>query len=60
MNTVYLMGVIASICTGIYTVSWAWTLFKEGNKAGAAWSLILAAASTATALYFFYQYAFFP
>jgi phosphoglycerol transferase MdoB-like AlkP superfamily enzyme len=56
----YLLGILVVIGTGIYTVSWAWTLLKGGNRAGAFWSFLLAVASTATALYFFYQNGFFP
>ncbi len=56
----HLIGIAATIITGIYTVSWAWTLLRGGNKAGAFWSLLLAIASTATGLCYFWQHAFFP
>jgi hypothetical protein len=56
----HLLGILGAIGAGIYTVSWAWTLLKGGNKAGAFWSLVLALLSTATALYYFYQHGFFP
>jgi hypothetical protein len=54
------LGIAATIIVGIYTVSWAWTLLKGGNKAGAFWSFLLAIASTATGLYYYYQHAFSP
>lgn len=56
----HLVGIVASIATGIYTLSWAWTLYREGNKAGAVWSVIFALASTGTCLYYFYQHGFLP
>jgi len=56
----HILGVIGAIAVGVYTLSWAWTLLKGGNRAGAFWSSALAVASTATALYYFYQHGFLP
>jgi len=56
----HLIGIAAAIIAGIYTLDWAWVLFKDGNKAGAFWSVLLALVSTATALYYFYQHGFLP
>lgn len=56
----HLIGVVVTIGAGIYTVSWAWTLLRGGNKAGAFWSVVLALVSTATGLWYYYQHGFFP
>lgn len=56
----HIAGVIGSIAVFIYTLSWAWTLWKGGNREGALWTCILALASTGTALYYFWQHGFLP
>ncbi len=56
----YWLGILGAVGAGVYTVSWARTLLKNGNRAGAFWSTILAIVSTATALYYFYQNRLFP
>ncbi|QUL98461.1 MAG: hypothetical protein IMF26_10705 [Candidatus Fermentithermobacillus carboniphilus] len=56
----HLAGIISAIIVGIYTLSWAFTLFRDGNLAGAFWSFVLAVTSTAVTLYYFYQHGFYP
>jgi len=56
----HIIGVIISLLTGVYTVNWGRVLWKEGNKAGAFWSFLLAVASTGASLWFFYSHGFFP
>lgn len=58
--SMHLIGILLTIGAGVYTVMWAWSLLRGGNKAGAFWSMVLALASTATGLWYYYQHEFFP
>lgn len=40
----HLIGIVATIGTGIYTLAWAWGLLKGGDRVGALWSMLLAVA----------------
>ncbi len=56
----HIIGVVVSIIIGVYTLSWSWILLKDNNRAGAAWSFLLAISSVAASLYYFIQHGFFP
>jgi len=56
----HVIGIALTILAGVYTVSWAIILLKDGNRAGAFWAFLLALTSTATSLYYYYQHGFFP
>jgi len=56
----HVFGIVITLGVGIYTASWAWTLLRSGNKIGAFWSFLLAVASTATGLWYYWQHGFFP
>lgn len=58
--SMHLLGIVATLGVGIYTVSWAWTLLRGGNRLGAFWSLLLAITSTAAGLWYYWQHIFFP
>lgn len=49
-----------TILVCIYTLAWAWTLGKRGNRAGAIWTVLLAASSTAVTLYYLIRHRFYP
>jgi hypothetical protein len=53
------IGIIA-VLIGIYTLSWAWSLARRRNWAGAIWSAILALASTGLTLFYLFRHKFYP
>jgi heme O synthase-like polyprenyltransferase len=56
----HIIGVVVSVVIGIYTLSWSWILLKDNNRAGAAWSFLLAISSLTASLYYFIRHGFFP
>lgn len=56
----HLLGIMLAAGTGIYTLNWARTLSKRGNKVGGRWTVLLALVSTGLAWYYYYQHGFFP
>ncbi|MGI6163280.1 MAG: hypothetical protein ACOYEQ_05075 [Bacillota bacterium] len=56
----HILGVMIALGIGVYTLSWAWILLKDGNRAGAFWSFLLAVSSTGVTLYYFIRHGFYP